>query len=139
MTETKSVLDGHYPKGMRLVEPFVGPIETNNTCIGGPARSTHAGVRRERFSASGAVDGTAMVRMKDRVSGLVATTLVINANEATLQSHATDHAEANAMIYTSDHKARLGLALHATVCHSVAEVDKSMVGNWLQHPKLVAP
>ncbi len=80
-----------------------------------------------------------MVKVKDRVSDLVATTLVKDVNEAALQNLSMDHAETNAMIYTSDHMACRGLPRHAAVCHSVAEVDKSMVGNWHQHPKLVVP
>ncbi|MCY3631474.1 MAG: hypothetical protein OXH29_02250 [bacterium] len=139
MTETKKTSSKPYRQDMTLVEPFAGPIVVDETCAVGRTKSRNTGVRRQRSSGCGSVDKTAMVSVKDGVSDRVATTLVINADMATLQSFATDHAEMDAMIYANDHKACRGLPRHATVCHSVSEVDKSMIGQRFQPSKLAAP
>ena len=42
----------------RQSEPFEGPVEADETYIGGRAKNMHAAVRRERISGRGAVDKT---------------------------------------------------------------------------------
>ena len=55
----------------RQGEPFEGPVEADETFIGGKAKNMHAKVRRERITGRGGVDKTAVAGVRDRASGKV--------------------------------------------------------------------
>ncbi|MYI61529.1 MAG: IS1595 family transposase [Gemmatimonadetes bacterium] len=102
-------------------EPFAGPVEVDETYIGGKAKNMHARQRRERITGRGGTDKTAVVGIKDRASGRVAAAVVDRTDAATLQAFVADHAAAEAMVYTDEHGGYVGLPHHETVRHSVAE------------------
>ena len=102
-------------------EPFVGPVEVDESHFGGKAKNMHAKVRRERITGRGAVDKTAVVGVKDRTTGRVAAAVVDNTDAATLQGFVADHVRRNAMVYTDEAYAYVGLPRHKSVRHSVSE------------------
>ena len=102
-------------------EPMLGPVEVDETYVGGKARNMHAKVRRERITERGPVDKTTVVAAKDRSTGRIAATVVADTDRATLQGFVTHHAGADAMVYTDEHRSYEGLPRHQTVRHSVAE------------------
>ena len=102
-------------------EPFEGPVEADETYVGGLAKNMHARVRRERIHGRGGVDKTAVAGIKDRATGKVTAKVVAATDGPTLRGFVTEHSAHTAMVYTDDHKAYSGLPRHQAVQHSVAE------------------
>ena len=102
-------------------EPFAGPVESDETFVGGKAKNMHAKQRRERIHGRGGMDKTAVAGLKDRSTGKVTAKVVAATDGPTLRGFVTEHSAHGAMVYTDDHKAYSGLPRHRTVRHSVAE------------------
>lgn len=102
-------------------DPFLGPVEADETYVGGKAKNMHARQRRERISGRGVADKTPVVAVKDRHSNQIAATVTDRTDAETLQGFVTGHTSEDAMVYTDDHGAYRGLRHHATVRHSVGE------------------
>ena len=90
-------------------EPFDGPVEADETFIGGLAKNMHAKVRKHRIHGRGGVDKTAVAGIKDRATGKVSAQVVANTDRPTLQGFVKSHTTPSAMVYTDDHKAYSGL------------------------------
>lgn len=102
-------------------EPFEGPVEADETFVGGRAKNMHARVRRQRIHGRGGVDKTVVAGLKDRSTGKVTARVVAATDGPTLRGFVAEHSAHGAMVYTDDHKAYVGLPRHETVRHSVAE------------------
>ena len=102
-------------------EPFAGPVEADETYVGGKAKNMHARVRRERIHGRGGVDKTAVAGLRDRSTGKVTARVVAATDGPTLRGFVTEHSAHGAMVYTDDHAAYSGLPRHRTVRHTVAE------------------
>ena len=102
-------------------EPFAGPVEADETYVGGLAKNMHANQRRQRIHGRGGVDKTAVAGLRDRASGKVTAKVVAATDGPTLRGFVTEHSAHGAMVYTDDHKAYTGLPRHKTVRHTVAE------------------
>ena len=99
--------------------PFGGPVEVDETYIGGKERNKH---ESKRLHAGGAIGKTAVVGIKDRKTNQVKAESVDATDAPTLQGFVHDHTVADAMVYTDEHRAYMGLQRpHETVKHSVAE------------------
>ena len=107
-------------------EPMRGPVEVDETYVGGRAKNMHAKVRRERITGRGAVDKTAVVGARDRSTGHVAARVVGDTTGRTLRGFVTEHAKAGAQVYTDKAKAYRGLPRHRAVCHSVGQYVDGM-------------
>jgi hypothetical protein len=101
-------------------DPFAGPVEVDETYVGGRAKNMHAKVRRERITGRDGVDKTTVVAAKDRATNRIAATVVGDTGKATLQGFVAGHSADGAMIYTDEHRSYEGLPRHRTVRHSVA-------------------
>ena len=101
--------------------PFTGPVEIDETLVGGKARNMHARVRRERITGRGGTDKTAVVGARDRDSGQVVAEVIEHVDAATLCSFVEDHTTDEAMVYTDGASAYAGLRHHEAVHHSVGE------------------
>ena len=77
--------------------PFGGPVEVDETYIGGKERNKH---ESKRLHAGGAIGKTAVVGIKDRETNQVKAESVDATDAPTLQGFVHDHTEANAMVYT---------------------------------------
>ena len=102
-------------------EPFAGPVEVDETYVGGKAKNMHAKVRKQRITGRGGVDKTAVAGVKDRATNKVTAKVVASTDGPTLQGFVKSHTATGAMVYTDDHKAYSGLPHHKTVKHTVAE------------------
>ena len=106
-------------------EPFLGPVEADETFVGGKARNMHHARRREVIRGRGAVGKTAVVGVKDRASNQVTARPVADTTAPTLTRIVADAAEAGAVVFTDEHRsykplASLGYA-HAAVAHGTRE------------------
>ena len=101
--------------------PFAGPVEVDETYIGGKARNMHAHKREQAIKGRGTVGKTAVVGAKDRETNRVSAAVIDNTNQLTLQGFISANVEDGAKVYTDDHGGYDGLPNHETVRHSVKE------------------
>ena len=106
--------------------PFEGPVEADETYIGGRAKNMHARVRCQRIHGRGAVDKTAVVGVRDRQTSQVAARVVGDTTGPTLRGFVTEHTKPGAAVFSDDAKAYRGLPHHRAVCHSVGEYVNGM-------------
>ncbi len=104
--------------GVKL--PFAGPVEADETYIGGKERNKH--VKKKLKAGRGAVGKTAVVGVWDRATGHVVAQVVEKTDARTLQGFVATHTAEGAQVYTDDAKAYKGMDRpHETVRHSVGE------------------
>ncbi len=101
---------------------FEGPVEVDETYIGGLRKNMHA-KKRKTLEGRGTVGKTAVVGIKDRETKHVAAKVVRNTDGETLQGFVREHVEAGATVYSDDTGAYSGLTEYerGTVRHSVGE------------------
>ena len=108
------------------IEPFTGPVEADETYVGGKARNMHTAKRAE-LTGRGGVDKTAVVGVKDRATGRVVARVVPSVSGATLVPFVELHTASEAEVFTDGHKAYNTLNRHhETVEHSVGEYVRGM-------------
>ncbi len=107
--------------------PFSGPIEVDETYLGGK-RANLSNSRRRNLTGQGPVGKTAVVGAKERDSNRVAAKVVESTDKETLQGFVKDWADEQATVYTEDARAYESLAFeHDTVKHSLSECVRGEV------------
>ena len=111
----------HRIRGMwdAQTEKFAGPVEVDETYIGGKERNKHES--KKLNAGRGTVGKTAVVGIKDRETGQVSATPVEKTDRATLQGFVESRTVDGAKVYTDEHPAYAELANHEAVRHSVKE------------------
>ena len=105
---------------------FRGPVEADETYVGGLERNRHE-VNRHH-AGRGPVNMIPVVGVLDRDTGQVSATPVERVNRDTLQGFVLSRTEPDAMVYTDEARAYIGLNRHhETVRHSVGEYVRDMV------------
>ena len=99
---------------------FSGPIEVDETYVGGKFKNMHADVRHERRQQPDQ-GKTIVVGAKDRATNQVTARSVESADGPTLTGYVRDRTEADATVYTDEAKAYQGLPNRETVNHGKGE------------------
>ena len=108
------------------IEPFAGPVEVNETFIGGKAKNMHAH-KRAQLTGRGGVDKTAVVGVKDRATGKVTARVVPSVSGATLVPFVEQNTAPDAKVFTDGHKGYNTLNRHhEIVARSVGEYVRGM-------------
>ena len=110
------------------LETFTGPVEADETYIGGKRRNMPKSKRAE-LSGRGAVGKEAIVGVKDRATNRVATQHVSHTDSLTLSNVVVANAEFGAKLFTDDASAYDMLYPyydHEAVNHSVGEYVRGM-------------
>ena len=99
---------------------FAGPVEADETAIGGVEKNKHAS--RKRRQGRGSVGKTIVHGILDRETNQVVAGVVAFTDAATLQGRVLDATEATAQVYTDEASAYTGMARrHETVAHNAGE------------------
>ena len=105
---------------------FVGPVEVDETFVGGK-RKNMPKAKRRTLTGRGGVGKTIVLGAKDREDNKIAATVVPKADKTTLQGFIDNITEQDATVYTDEASAYDGIdRKHETVCHSVSEYVRGM-------------
>ena len=105
---------------------MAGPVEVDETYVGGKAKNMHA-AQRAKLTGRGGIDKTAVAGAKDRATGNVSARVISGTDRATLHGFVASAAASGATVYTDDHKGYLGIPhSHETVRHNVSEYVSGM-------------
>ena len=106
----------------RRRKPFAGPVEVDETHVGGKAKSMHARRKREIGIADNPLaNKTTVAGVRDRETGKVRAAVVPDTEADTLRGFVTHCAAPTAMVYSDGAPAYGPLALHESVNHGVGE------------------
>ena len=109
-------------------DQFDGPVEVDETYIGGERRNMSKARRKAYGGSRGPVGKTVVVGVKDRDSGEVRAEVVERTDGATLKGFVREHVEPGASVYTDDAAAYRGMGgyRHEAVNHTVGEYVRGM-------------
>lgn len=105
-----------YQDSLEGLEIFVGPIEADETYMGGKEKNKH---NRDKIKKGrGVVGKTAVVGVKDRETNKIKAKVVIDTSKLTLQGFINENVEDNAKKYTDESRSYKGLTNYSAVNHS---------------------
>lgn len=109
----------------RLPVPrFLGPVEVDETFVGGREKNKH---RRKRLRSGRWAGKIAVVGVKDRATNQVYADVIEHTDVKTLQGFVAARACSNAMVYSDGEPAYAGLPRHGAVNHHIGEYVRGEV------------
>ena len=108
-------------------EKMAGPVEADETFVGGKAKNMHRG-QRAQLTGRGGVDKMAVAGVKDRATKRVRAAVVERVDGPTLKGFVTAHAADGATVYTDEATAYNGLSNRESVSHSTGEYIRGQAG-----------
>ena len=106
-------------------ERFAGPVEADETYIGGKEANKHAWKKLQ--AGRGTVGKTPVVGVKDRRTGKVTARVVPSTDKATLQGFLIEHVQRGATVYTDEAAAYKDMPYpHEAVRHGAGEYVRDM-------------
>ena len=108
------------------LEKFAGPVEDDETYMGGK-RQNMSKAKRAELSGRGTAGKTAVVGAKDRSSNKVSAKVITATDTDTLQGFVSDNSAPDAIVYTDEASAYQGLPFtHEAVKHSAGDYVNGM-------------
>lgn len=100
--------------------PFAGPVEVDETYVGGKKKNMPLRKRRQlRSHESG--NKTVVAGVRDRATNRVSAAVVPGTDSETLQGFVMDRTTPETHVYTDEHPSYRGLPNHGMVRHSIGE------------------
>ena len=107
--------------------PFSGPVEADETYVGGKRQNMPKAKRKTYAKSRGPVGKTAVIGVKDRDSNQVSARTASATNRETLHGFVAGHTAPGATVYTDDNAAYRGMPFrHEAVNHSAGEYVRGM-------------
>ena len=106
---------------------MIGPVEADETFVGGKAKNMHA-KQRKQLTGRGGADKTAVAGVRDRATGRVRAAVVTQCDGPTLKGFVAAHAADGATVYTDEATAYNGLSNRESVKHGIGEYVKGQAG-----------
>ena len=104
----------------QLPGAFAGPVEADETFVGGRVKNMHA-AKRKQLTGRGGADKIVVAGVKDRATGRVRASVVERVDGPTLTGFVEGHAAPEAIVYTDEATAYTTLANRHAVKHGVGE------------------
>jgi transposase-like protein len=113
-----------------------GPVEADETMIGGLARFMHKDKKPEKITATGGAGKELVMRLLDRETGKVRVKHVANRRRGTLQEQVRAHVEAGSELFTDELASYTGLDkdyVHQFVNHAEKYVQGNVHTNGIEN------
>ena len=107
--------------------PFTGPVEADETFVGGRAKNMHAS-QRAKLTGRGGSDKMAVAGVKDRHTLKVRAAVVERVDGPTLKGFVADVAAPGVTVYTDEATAYAGLENREAVQHGIGEYIRGAAG-----------
>ncbi len=108
--------------------PFDGPVEVDETYVGGARRNMSSKKRKQLKSKNPFANKTVVVGMKDRETNAVKAEVIRTVDAKTLQGFVEDNTTEDAKVFTDELRSYKGVKReHESVNHSIEEYVNGMV------------